>query len=117
MITPAIQRNLRMSPENYCYKRVILKDYLFATGMVGICASLLIEKSHSGREIQVIVGSPVRLTEGPVARVAKELTKSFRLRGGWGITTVHVKPIKFPELPPLGEPQYTKGEVIAWIAE
>ena len=117
MITPTIQRSLRMPPENYYYKRVTLKDYLFATGMVGICASLLIEKSHSDREVQVIVGSPVKMTEGPVATVAKELTTSFRLRAGWGIATLHVEPIKFRELPPLGAPQYTKGEVIAWIAE
>ena len=55
-----------MPLDSQFYQRVTLKDHLFPAGFAGLCASLTIEESHAGREIQVIVATP---RKGPEVEV------------------------------------------------
>ena len=58
-------------PESF-YSLVTLTDNQFAAGFGGsMRASLLIEKSPSGRKIKVIVGSPSKASDGSVIKLPR----------------------------------------------
>ena len=72
---------------------------------------------RSGREIQVIVSSPATVADAAVVQFAKELTKNLRLGRGWRDVHAIVRPLQAQELPPLGMPSHTEGNLTAWIVE
>jgi hypothetical protein len=97
--------NTRMPPENYHYAKVVLND------------NLPVDDSLSGREIQLIVGSPSRVSDDALIEFASELTRLTRMNQGWNTVHAIVGPIEFQELPPLGDPTHTEGILSAWIVE
>ena len=75
------------------------------------------EMPRSGREIQVIVSSPSKVADAAVVQFAKELTKNLRFSQGWRDVSAAVQPLQAHELPPLGTPTHTEGNLTAWIVE
>ena len=106
-----------MSSENHYYSLVTLNDHLFAAGFAGMRASLLARKSPEGREIKVVVASPSKVSDSAVIKFAKKLTKHMRVSRGWSAVSATVQSMEIRELPPLGTPQQTEGELTAWIVE
>jgi hypothetical protein len=49
--------------------------------------------------------------------VASSLTRPARVNQGWTTLHVIVEPLDTAELPPLGEPTHTEGELVAWIIQ
>jgi hypothetical protein len=94
-----------MPPKDYYYAKVILNDNMPA------------EDSLSGREIQLIVSSPAKIEEARLIEFASEFTRHQRMNQGWNTVHVVAQPIGFEELPPLGEPTHTEGDVSAWMVE
>jgi hypothetical protein len=94
-----------MPSENHYYSKIILNDNVPA------------EDSLSGREIQLIVGSPTKLGESALVEFASEFTRHARMNQGWSTVQVTVEPIELQELPPLGPPTHTEGDLSAWIVE
>jgi len=52
-----------------------------------------------------------------VIKFAKNLTKHIRVSRGWSAVSATVQSMEIRELPRLGTPQQTKGELTAWIVE
>src|SRR5260370_7211834 len=93
-----------MASETANYQKVILSDQAPT------------DESLSGhREIQVVVRSPSKVTERKLIDVASSLTRPARVNQGWTTLHVIVEPLGTSELPPLGEPTHTEGELVAWI--
>ncbi|HEX3445421.1 MAG TPA: hypothetical protein VHS80_11945 [Chthoniobacterales bacterium] len=78
---------------------------------------LLAKKSPAGREIKVIVASPSKISADAMSKFAKKLTKHLRASRGWSAVSASVHSMQIAELPPLGTPQQSKGNLTAWIAE
>lgn len=72
---------------------------------------------RSGREIQVIVSSHSTVANAIIIQFAKELTKPLRLSRGWRDVHATVESLHARELPPLGTPWHTEGDLTAWIVE
>ena len=49
--------------------------------------------------------------------MASSLTRPARVNQGWTTLHVIVEPLGTAELPPLGEPTHTEGELVAWIIQ
>jgi len=95
-----------MASESAIYQKVILGDQAPA------------DESLSGhREIQVVVRSPSKVRERKLIDIASSLTRNARMNQGWTALRVVVEPLDASELPPLGEPTHTEGDVVAWIIE
>jgi hypothetical protein len=94
-----------MPPENYCYIKVVLND------------NMPVDDALSGREIQLIVGSPSKMAESTLVEFASQFTRDMRTNQGWSTVHVIVEPIEFQDLPPLGNPTHTEGDMNAWIVE
>ncbi len=105
VITPAMCENPRMPPENYYYAKVVLND------------NMPVDDSLSAREIQLIVGSPLKIEEAALIEFASEFTRHTRMSEGWSTVHVVASPIEFQELPPLGASAHTEGNLSAWILE
>jgi hypothetical protein len=62
---------MRMPSENYCYTKVVLND------------NLPVDDSLSGREIQLIVGSPSKMAESTFVELPRSLREICeRIRAG-----------------------------------
>jgi hypothetical protein len=94
-----------MPLENHYYTKVILND------------NMPVDDSLSGREIQLIFGSPSKMEESTLVEFASEFTKQMRTNQGWDTLHVIVEPIEYQELPPLGEPTRVEGDLNTWIVE
>ena len=105
VIASAMWENTGMPPENYHYTKVVLND------------NMAVDDSLSGREIQLIVGSPAKISDDALTEFASEFTRHTRMNQGWGTVHAIVEPIEFQELPPLGDPTHTEGNLSAWIVE
>jgi hypothetical protein len=109
-----------MPPANLHCLQVILDDQASAA-RVGDLARRdpwsALEKPHSGREIHVIVGSASKPAKTAAVQFAKELTSHLRLGQDWRGLNVTVQRLERGELPPLGPPAHTNGDLIAWIVE
>ena len=106
-----------MLSENHDYSMVTLNDRLF-TGFAGVMrASMITRRSLSSREIKVVVASPSNVTEGKVIKFAEKVTKHIRVSRGWSFLNASVQSMGIRELPPLGTPQQTKGNLTAWLVE
>jgi hypothetical protein len=106
-----------MSPHSHNYSLVTLNEHLFAAGFAGTRSSLLVRKSPSGHEIKVVVATPSNFPEGKAIKFAKKATKHIRVSRGWSAVSASVQPLGIRELPPLGTPQQTEGNLTAWIVE
>ena len=73
------------------------------------------DDSLSGREIQLIVGSPSKMAESALVEFASQFTRDMRTNQGWSTVHVIVEPIELQK--PLGNPTHTKGDMNAWIVE
>ena len=94
-----------MPSENQHYSKIILNDNMPA------------DDSLSGREIQLMVGSPTKMAESALIEFATEFTRHTRMSQGWSTVHETVEPIDLQELPPLGAPTHTEGDVKVWIVE
>jgi hypothetical protein len=73
------------------------------------------DDSLSGREIQLIVGSPSQMAESALVEFASQFTRDMRTNQGWSPVHVIVEPIELQK--PLGNPTHTEGDMNAWIVE
>jgi len=109
-----------MPSDNLHYLQVILDDQASAA-RVGDLARRdpwsMLEKPHSGREIHVIVGSPSPPAKAAAVQFAKELTSHLRLGQDWRSLNVTVQRLDPDQVPPLGPPAHTDGDLTAWIVE
>jgi hypothetical protein len=105
VITRTTADDCKMPSENHYYAKVVLNDNMPA------------DDSLSGREIQLIVGSPSKLAESALVEFATEFTRHIRMNQGWSTVHVMVEPIDFQELPVLGQPTHTEGDQKTWIVE
>jgi hypothetical protein len=94
-----------MPSEKHHYAKVLLND------------NMPVDDSVTGHEIQLIVGSPLKLVESALVEFAMEFTKHMRVNRGWNTVQVVVEPMEFQELPPLGKPSHTEAEQRTWIVE
>jgi hypothetical protein len=94
-----------MPLQNDHYTKVVLSD------------KAPVDDSLSSREIQLILGSPTKIAEATLVKFATEFTRHIRVNQGWSTEHVDVEPIAFEELPSLGEPTHTEGELKVWIVE
>ncbi|MBV8898720.1 MAG: hypothetical protein JOY92_01235 [Verrucomicrobia bacterium] len=108
-----------MSSEAQHYYEVILDEpsVYWVEELAGRDPGSAGEVPRSGREIQVIVGSPSKVADATVVQFAKELTKPLRLGRGWRDVNATVQPLQSHDLPPLGIPSHTEGNLAAWIVE
>ena|GEM_PF-1716819 len=92
-------------------------DHRLFPGFAGIMrASMLAQENRlQGREIKVVVASPSKVSEGAVIKFAKKVTKHMRVSRGWSFVSASVQSMGIRELPALGTPQQTKGNLTAWI--
>jgi hypothetical protein len=94
-----------MPSENHYYAKVVLND------------NMPVDDSLSGREIQLIVGSPSKMTDSSLVEFATEFTRHLRMNQGWSTVQTVVEPIEFQDLPTLGAPSHTEGDRQTWILE
>jgi hypothetical protein len=95
-----------MASETANYHKLILSDQAPA------------DESLSGhREIQVVVRAPSQVAERRLIDLATSLTRPARMHQGWSTLHVVVDPLDEAELPPLGEPTHTEGDLAAWIVD
>jgi hypothetical protein len=94
-----------MPSENHYYSQIILNDNMPA------------DDSISGREIQLIVGSPAKMEDSALVEFASDFTRHMRMNQGWKTVHATVEPIEVQQLPPLGSPTHTQGDLNAWIVE
>jgi hypothetical protein len=94
-----------MPSENHYYSKIILND------------NIPVDDSLAAREIQVIVGSPTKMAESALIEFASEITRHTRMNQGWSTVQTTVESIEQQDLPPLGAPTHTEGDVKAWIVE
>jgi hypothetical protein len=94
-----------MPPENHYYVKVLLNE------------NMPVGDSLSGREIQLIVGSPSKIAEATLNEFASEFTRHTRMNQGWTTLQVIVEPMEYQELPPLGKPTHSEEGLTAWIIE
>lgn len=115
-----------MPPENNYYKVILGDEPSFRQAVEDLALgdfthprdpASFAEQPDSVRELQVIVGSPSKVAESTVVQFAKELTESLRLSQGWRRVHATVQPTESEELPPLGTPTHTDGDLTAWIIE
>jgi hypothetical protein len=106
-----------MSSSAQFYSLVTLSDRV-VPGFAGIVrASMMSGESLSSREIKVVVGSLSHVSEGKAIRFAKKATKHIRIGRRWSFVNASVEPVPPSQLPQLGSPQQTKGNLTAWVVE
>jgi hypothetical protein len=104
-----------MSSPNGCYSLVTLSDHV-VPGFAGIMrASMLARQSRLAGEIKVVVAGPARVAQGRAIRFAKMVTKHIRVSRGWSFVNANVQSMEIQDLPSLGTPQQTRGNLTAWI--
>jgi hypothetical protein len=108
---------MRITPENEYYHEVSLHGVVRLTPVpgAGLSQATTVDNPVSGHEIQVIVGSPSKVTKGTLIEFARKLTEHIRVSQGWRGVHVIVEAREFRELPPLGEPRHIQGNLTAWI--
>jgi hypothetical protein len=108
-----------MSSEVQHYYEVILDEpsVYWVEELAGRDPGAAGKMPRSGREIQVIVSSPSKVADATVVQFAKELTNNLRLHQGWRDVHATVQRLQAHELPPLGTPAHSEGDLTAWIVE
>ena len=114
---PGIWRSMRTHPENDYYYEVRLHGVVRLTRLTGagLYEAATIDDPVAGHEVQVIVGNPSKVAKAALIEFATMLTQHTRVSQGWRGVHVIVEPMKFRELPSLGEPTHVEGNLTAWI--
>jgi hypothetical protein len=106
-----------MSSPSQFYSLVTLSDRV-VPGFAGIMrASMMAGEPPSSREIKVVIGSPSHVSDGKAISFAKKVTKHIRVGRRWSFVNANVEPVPPFQLPRLGTPQQTKGNLAAWVVE
>jgi hypothetical protein len=58
-----------------------------------------------------------KVSDSAAINFADKLTKHTRVSRGWSAFSISVQSIQIGELPPLGTPQQTRGNLTAWIVD
>jgi hypothetical protein len=114
---PWIWRDMRITPENEYYHEVSLHGVVRLTRFprAGLSHAATVDNPVAGHEIIIIVSSPSKVAKATLIEFATKLTEHTRVSQGWSGVRVIVEPMKFRELPPLGEPRHVGGDLTAWI--
>ena len=106
-----------MSSPSQFYRLITLSDRV-VPGFAGIMrASMISGESLAHRELKVIIASRSQVSEGKVINLAKKVTKHIRVNRRWSFVNASVESMPPSQLPPLGSPHQTKGELTAWVVE
>jgi hypothetical protein len=107
---------MRIPLENEYHHEVSLHGVVRLTRFPGAGLSqATIDNPVAGHEIVIIVSSPSKLAKATLIEFATKLTQHTRVSQGWSGVHVIVEPMKFRELPSLGEPRHVEGNLTAWI--
>jgi|SRR5271165_272424 len=108
---------MRITPENECYHEVSLHRVVRLTRFpgAGLSQAATVDNPVAGHEVVVIVSSSSKVAKATLIEFATKLTEHTRVNQGWSGVHVIVEPMRFRELPPLGEPRHVEGDLTAWI--
>jgi len=108
---------MRILPENHYYNELSLHRVVRVTRFpgAGLSQATTVDNPVAGHEIVIIVSSPSKLAKATLIEFATKLTQHTRVSQGWSGVHVIVEPMKFRELPLLGEPRHLEGNLTAWI--
>jgi hypothetical protein len=108
---------MRILPENDYYNELSLHKVVRVTRFpgAGFSQATTVDKLVAGHEIVIIISSPSKVAKATLIEFATTLTQHTRVSQGWSGVHVIVEPIKFPDLPSLGEPRHVEGNLAAWI--
>ena len=114
---PGIWRSMRIPLENEYYHEVSLHRVVRVTRFsgAGLSQAATVDNPVAGHEIVVIVSSPSKVAKANLIEFATTLTQHARVSQGWSGVHVIVEPMKFRDLPSLGEPRHVEGNLTAWI--
>jgi hypothetical protein len=106
-----------MSSSSQLYRLITLSDRV-VPGFAGIMrASMITGGSLANRELKVIVASQSQVSEGKAINFAKKVTKHVRVNRRWSFVNASVESMPPSQLPTLGAPHQTKGQLTAWVVE
>ena len=106
-----------MSSSSQFYRLITLRDRV-VPGFAGIIrASMITGESLANRELKVIIASQSQVSEGKAINFAKKVTKYIRVNRRWSFVNASVEPMPPSQLPALGQPHQTKGQLTAWVIE
>jgi hypothetical protein len=106
-----------MSSSGQFYSLVTLNDRV-VPGFAGIMrASMMTGEPLSSSQLKVIVASPSQVSQGKAINFAKKVTKYIRVSRRWSFVNASVEAMPPSQLPSLGTPQQTKGNLTAWVVE
>ena len=106
-----------MSSSSQFYRLITLSDRV-VPGFAGIMrASMMTGESLANRELKVIIASQSQVSEGKAINFAKKVTKYIRVNRRWSFVNASVEPMPPSQLPALGPPHQTKGQLTAWVIE
>jgi hypothetical protein len=108
---------MRIPLENEYYHEVSLHGVVRLTRFpgAGLSQAAMVDNPVAGHEIVIIVSSPSKVAKATLIEFATKLTQHTRVSQGWSGAHVIVEPMKFRELPSLGEPRHLEGNLTAWI--
>jgi hypothetical protein len=106
-----------MSSSSQFYRLITLSDRV-VPGFAGIMrASMITGESLASRELKVIIASQSQVSKGKAINFAKKVTKYIRVNRRWSFVNASVEPMPPSQLPALGHPHQTKGQLTAWVVE
>jgi hypothetical protein len=106
-----------MSSPSQFYRLITLSDRV-VPGFAGIMrAAMITGESLANRELKVIIASQSQVSEGKAINFAKKVTKYIRVNRRWSFVNDSVESIPSSQLPALGRPHQTKGQLTAWVVE
>jgi len=108
---------MRITAENEYYTEVTFHGVVRLTRFpgAGLSQAATLDNPVAGHGIVVIVRSPSKVAKAALIEFATMLTQHTRVSQGWRGVHVIVEPMKFRELPSLGEPRHVEGNLTAWI--
>ena len=108
---------MRILPENDYYNELSLHRVVRVTRFpgAGLYQATTVDNPVAGHEIVIIISSPSKVAKATLIEFATKLTQHTRVSQGWSGVHVIVEPMKFRELPSLGEPKHVEGNITAWI--
>jgi hypothetical protein len=109
--------DMRILPENHYYNELSLHRVVRVTRFpgAGLSQATTVDNPVAGHEIVIIVSSPSKVAKATLIEFATTLTQHTRVSQGWSGAHVIVEPMKFRDLPSLGEPRHVEGNLTAWI--
>lgn len=106
---------MRILPENDYYNELSLHRVVTRFHGTGLSQATTVDNLVAGHEIVIIISSPSKAAKATLIEFATTLTQHTRVNHGWSGAHVIVKPMKFRDLPSLGEPRHVEGNLTAWI--